>query len=302
MGTPVVDPVDDDVNLVTVSRITSYINSGTMSDEIAVFESFNPLSHKEQFPLRVDGLVINLIEEGYGQLRIDLTDYEIRPNALIVIQPKNYIGFSSDSPDVRGCTIVCSKSIVENVLPKLTDLLPLLIHHRTEPVAYLDQSDADTLKAYATLLARKLNEPPSPFQRHKVRNILQAALFELMDIHQRHTPTVFTTKTRKEEIMAKFLLLVSENFRSERQIGFYADRLCITPKHLSAVVKGISGRTAGDWIENYVIMEAKVLLKSTDLTIQEISARLNFSNQSFFGKYFKHITGVSPLKYRHQPD
>ena len=70
--------------------------------------------------------------------------------------------------------------------------------------------------------------------------------------------------------------------------------LCVTPKHLSATIKETSGRTAGEWIDSYVIIEAKTLLRNTGLTIQEVSAKLNFSNQSFFGKYFKHITGISP--------
>ncbi len=100
--------------------------------------------------------------------------------------------------------------------------------------------------------------------------------------------------------MAKFILAVSEHFRTERQVSFYAHKLCITPKHLSSVIKEISGRTASDWIENYVVMEAKVLLKTTDMTIQEIAVYLNFANQSFFGKYFKHHTGVSPTTYRKQ--
>ena len=98
--------------------------------------------------------------------------------------------------------------------------------------------------------------------------------------------------------MAKCILAVSEAFREERQVASSAHKRCITPKQLSSVVKEISGRTAGDWIENYVVMEAKVLLKTTDMTIQEIAAYLNFANQSFFGKYFKHQTGVSPSVYR----
>lgn len=100
--------------------------------------------------------------------------------------------------------------------------------------------------------------------------------------------------------MAKFILAVSENFRENRQVNYYADRLCITSKHLSSVVKEISGSTAGEWIENYVTMEAKVLLRTTDLTIQQIATKLNFNNQSFFGKYFRHITGMSPTAYRKQ--
>ena len=121
-----------------------------------------------------------------------------------------------------------------------------------------------------------------------------------MDIQCHRQQVTRQYKTRKEEIMAKFILLVSENFREQRQVSFYSDQLCVTSKHLSAVVKEISGRTAGDWIENYVTVEAKVLLRSTDMTIQEIATRLNFSNQSFFGKYFKHQTGLSPTEYRKQ--
>lgn len=100
--------------------------------------------------------------------------------------------------------------------------------------------------------------------------------------------------------MAKFIIAVSESFRERREVSWYAERLCITPKHLSAVCKETSGRTAGEWIESYVTMEAKVLLKSTDMTIQEIAAKLNFANQSFFGKYFKHQTGLSPTAYRRE--
>lgn len=132
--------------------------------------------------------------------------------------------------------------------------------------------------------------------------IMQAALYEMVDIQQRISDTRNIVRTRKEEIMARFLLAVSEHFREQRQVSFYADMLCITPKHLSTVVKEVSGRTAGNWIENYVVMEAKVMLRTTDLPVQEIANRLNFLNQSFFGKYFKHLTGVSPSQFRKQTE
>ena len=72
----------------------------------------------------------------------------------------------------------------------------------------------------------------------------------------------------------------------------------MTPKYLSLLVKNVSNRTAGEWIDNYVVLEAKALLSSSTLSIQEISDRLNFTNQSFFGKYFKQHVGISPTEYR----
>lgn len=95
-----------------------------------------------------------------------------------------------------------------------------------------------------------------------------------------------------------FIDLLESHFREERAVNFYAERLFVTPKHLSAVLKEISGQTAGEWIDQRVILEAKLLLRTTGMNIQEISTALNFSNQSFFGKYFKHLTGISPREYR----
>ena len=99
-------------------------------------------------------------------------------------------------------------------------------------------------------------------------------------------------------ILIKFIQILEDNFMTERSVTFYADKLFVTPKHLSAVLKEISEKTAGEWIDLRVILEAKLLLRSTGLNIQEISTKLNFANQSFFGKYFKHLTGMSPRDYR----
>ena len=83
-------------------------------------------------------------------------------------------------------------------------------------------------------------------------------------------------------------------------MGFYARQLCITPKYLTTLIKRISGLSVSEWIDNYVIIEAKTLLKYSTMSIQEIAYYLNFPNQSFFGSYFKHNTGMSPSQYKAQ--
>ncbi|WP_298650554.1 helix-turn-helix domain-containing protein [uncultured Proteiniphilum sp.] len=88
------------------------------------------------------------------------------------------------------------------------------------------------------------------------------------------------------------------HFKQHRGLDFYASKLCLTPKYMSTIIKQTSGKTAGDWIDDYILLEAKALLKSTNMTIQQISDELNFPSQSFFGKYFKRLTGVSPKEYR----
>ena len=105
-------------------------------------------------------------------------------------------------------------------------------------------------------------------------------------------------QTRAEAIFANFIHLLEQNFRTQRRVSWYAEQLCITPKYLSEIVKKISLRTPNDWIDSYVILEARVLLKNTTKSIKEITDELNFPNQSFLGKYFKEHVGVSPSEYR----
>ncbi|MDE6298487.1 MAG: helix-turn-helix domain-containing protein [Muribaculaceae bacterium] len=289
---------DNRAEIISLGKIAHSVNNDNLDEEVVVFDHTLTIDKDDFYPLRIDALVIALCTDGKGKIGIDLREYELQKNSLIVIQPKNYIYLSEFSDDFKCSILACSHHVVEDVLPKLTDILPLLMHHRTEPVSNLSDSEAEEIMKYVDFLRKKLRMGPTPFIKQKVLCLLQAALYEMMEIQQKNSKDTDSPRSRKEEIMARFILAVSENFRTERQVSFYAHKLFITPKHLSSVVKEISGRTAGDWIENYVVMEAKALLKTTDFTIQEIAVRLNFANQSFFGKYFKHHTGYSPTSYR----
>ena len=99
-------------------------------------------------------------------------------------------------------------------------------------------------------------------------------------------------------LVEKFLHLAQSYYKEQRGLEFYADKLCITPKHLSKIIKETTGKPANDWIDEHVALEAKALLKSTNMTISQISDELNFPSQSFFGKYFKRVTGMSPSEYK----
>ncbi len=293
------DRLTHTADVVTMQKIAKFVNNENLNEEIIVFDHDVSIANEKLTPLRIDALLIALCTEGSGKIGIDLREYELQRNSLIVIQPKNYINLSQFSDGFKCSVVVCSKHLIEDVLPKLTDILPLLIHHRTEPVTQLTEDEAAGIRHFYGFLSTKLKEPKTRFLKQKIRCMLQATLYEMMDInHRRSSQVEESNRTRKEEIMAKFIIAVSEEFRVQRQVAYYAQKLCISPKHLSSVVKEISGRTAGDWIENYVVMESKVLLRSTDMTIQEIAVYLNFANQSFFGKYFKQHTGFSPTAYR----
>ena len=104
--------------------------------------------------------------------------------------------------------------------------------------------------------------------------------------------------SRQEELFKRFIQLVHKHCTTQREVSFYANKLFITPRYLSTVIQNVTNTTAKSIIDKHVILEIKVLLKSTNLSVQEISNQLCFPDQSFFGRYFKKHTGLSPLQYR----
>ena len=129
-----------------------------------------------------------------------------------------------------------------------------------------------------------------------VQHIIMALFYSSESVRELETNDV--ARSNADVITKEFLKHVKENFRRERQLQFYADLLCITPRYLSRVVKECTGASAAEWIERSVVLEARALLKSTNMTVQQISDELNFPSQTFFGKYFKRRVGMSPKEYR----
>ena len=129
---------------------------------------------------------------------------------------------------------------------------------------------------------------------YKVGEILRRYLAEHPEIEN-------PDRSRAKEYFTQFTKLLGQHYKHERSVGFYARQLCITPKYLTTLIKRISGKSASEWIDSFVILEAKTLLKYSDMSVQEIAYALNFPNQSFFGSYFKRNTGMSPSHYKAQP-
>jgi AraC-like DNA-binding protein len=150
------------------------------------------------------------------------------------------------------------------------------------------------IEIFYAILHKAASDEENPFRLQVIENLIRVFYYGGISKFRRFDAGV----PQRSGVVERFMELVQEHYREERLIGFYADKLCITPKYLSKLVKDNTGRSAGEWIENHVILEARAMLQSSDMTIQQIAASLNFPNQSFFGKYFKRATGLSPKQYR----
>ena len=163
------------------------------------------------------------------------------------------------------------------------------------PITDIDQDMLASVHIFYAILYRAAANDKNPFRQQIIENLI--SVFYYGGVSSLDSQVEANLKS-KNHIVANFLELVQQYYRQERLIQFYAAKLCITPKYLSKLVKEHTGRAAADWIEQHVILEARAMLQSSDLSIQQIATSLNFPNQSFFGKYFKRATGVSPKQYR----
>lgn len=284
-----------------ISDISRYFHGQTSDSgknkSMVYYEVGNVLSSMNA-PVRILGLTVALCVSGEGEVVIGMKRYSFKKNSLLMLNPNQYVQSFRNEGNVKIMALGCNLEIVENIMPKLSGLLPVLIHNPMESVINVDDHQSEMIQEYMEMIARKLDMPKTPFKKAKLTSLLQSMLSEILEFHYTEADGSERPGSRKEEILSKFIIEVVQHFRSERSVSFYADRLCMTPKHLSAVCKDITSRTASELIDHYVIMEAKIMLTETDFTIQEISTKLNFANQSFFGKYFKHLTGMSPSYFR----
>lgn len=179
-----------------------------------------------------------------------------------------------------------------NTISQQTDVVVIT---KKIPQTNLFDANSAEFTAFCTCLYYHIQH--SPHRVEIARHLAQAAAYIESGISQKYKTPLEFRKTRQDSIFGQFIDYVRQYHTKERSINFYADKLCLTPKYLSSVIKNYTGKVAHDWINEFVIEKAKALLKSSNLTIQQISDELNFPNQSFFGTYFKRHVGLCPKEY-----
>lgn len=245
---------------------------------------------------KLNSLLLAVCVGGSISASVDLRQLSMQPGTILVLRPGHTID-NIVADDFDGFIILGGMGKLSSVLPTFARMIPLALHFSRNPVISVGDEEMQNLLMLFELLRRRVGAD-YPYNDQAIDSLVESIFYETLGIYTLHVNRRSFTPTRREELMLKFSALLEQHFRSERSVQFYATGLCVTPKHLSAVIKEASGMTAGDWIDAKVILEAKIMLRNSDKTIQEISIGLNFPNQSFFGKYFKHHTGYSPREWR----
>jgi AraC-like DNA-binding protein len=244
-------------------------------------------------------MLLAVCKQGEISAVIDVAPRRMGPSSIMVLRPGHIISQCRQSDDFDGFFIVAQEEKINDILPSLHYVIPYSIHYNANPIIEITAEELETQTLIYAMLQRQIKSSDRLFNKMALSSMCEVLFYNTLGIYASRVNNT-RHNSRREELLSQFIDLIEANFKTERAVNFYAEKLFVTPKHLSAVLKEISGKTAGEWIDHRVILEAKLLLRTTGMNIQEISVALNFSNQSFFGKYFKHLTGLSPREYRNR--
>ncbi len=267
-----------------------------LSDDLVIL-ALDPNSPSLGRPVSLDGFAAIVMMSGEATLSINLNEYLVRPNDVVVFTPEVAINVVGYTEQASAYMIAFSKSFVNEIQIDLATSLPVYMRFGKDPVLHATSADVGEIRQVFQLIKTMLRSDKERYRHEIIRTLFTTAFYIITDLNQRERPAN-RPKGRGELIFEEFTSLLQRYNKRERNVGFYARQLNITPKYLSSVVKEVSGRTAARWIDESVILEAKTLLKYSGMSIQEIAYSLNFSTQSFFGKYFKQHTGTSPSRYK----
>jgi len=250
-------------------------------------------------PARSDHFTIALIIDGECRCISNLIQYSLRKNDLFIIPPGAVRQIQEKTENFRGIILEFTKEFLTaaELHKKHIDAFTFF-SSQGNPHLILQDNEADILKAMMLFLLQRELAEDHPFRKEVLHHGFNLFMFELAASFRKYRGNKKVKLTRKEEHLISFVKLLNQHFKEERHVQYYAASLYITPKHLTKTVKELTNRTCGEFIDEMVITEAKILLDDPDMSIGNVSDALHFSDQFFFSKFFKNHTGVNPSEFK----
>ena len=273
------------------------------------FSRLSPLCDDQFYPNRIissmDECGVFLCTNGEVQVTLEKEIHRIRRGDMYIYMPSLPIRLLYKSEDAEGLLVALDVDFMLPVVQRVANAENLL-HVRRYPFFSLTEENFGYIRSMLEKLWERIYEEDKDrkgflqqrLQVELIKSMAQTITYEVLSIYFSKLPIQPMVQTKKDLIFHQFLLSLFRHFRQEREVAFYAELQHLSPRYFSSIIKEKSGNNALQWIVQMVITEAKLLLETSDLSIKEISVQLNFPTQSFFGKYFKQYTGISPKEFR----
>lgn len=260
----------------------------------------NQVLEPQKTQFRSEFMTILIITKGEGTISINMEDTHVKENSMIHFSPNTLVDLPEEKHEFTISGVSFTFDFLSDIgMPERNAELFNYFSSRFSPVWNIEPEDTALIKHQIHLLAERVNKyAVHPYGKEILINGFHILLFEIGALGQKYSELTRLNFSRQESLVIKFSNLVQQQFRELRTVKKYADQLNVSAKYLTEVVKEYSGKNAREIINDLVILEAKFLLQKSELSVGEIADILHFSDQSFFGKYFKRQTGISPKTFR----
>ncbi len=254
-------------------------------------------------PMRMEGLSFVLSLRGEVTVDMDTSTVTVKPNTLLCLTKGKVLSLREISTDdYEACVFIVSDAFLESLNFDVNVISSVTFDPDRLPVLSMSQGDMELLLRYFDLMRYNTVENADPvFIKGISRNLFAAAVYQVLQLVNKYEGESESEQpenvSRSHHYVREFMRLVQAHHRYHRCVSYYAEKLFLSPKYLSHIIKKATSRSAAEWIDHFVILEAKNLLRYSGKNIQQVAYELNFTNQSSFGKYFKHLTGMSPTQF-----
>lgn len=259
-----------------------------------------------EYPCRFHGYMAFFCIKGEFEVEINLKKFTIRKDSMFIYTPGNIVRVTNIDPQekesVHFVVVAISEDLMSSTRFDFSKLYNESLRLLESPCVVINENERELCRKYFDLI-QEVSKMRMPNMRESVAALI-SSIFYLMGAMWTDRLTAAKknggeeVSTRSKIVLEDFLLLVRDYHTKERSLSFYADKLYLTPKYLSKLIKSVSGKSAHEWIDSFVILEAKNLLKYSDMSIKSIVYELNFPNQTTFYRFFKTKTGMTPSEYR----
>ena len=254
------------------------------------------------FPFRFDGIILVWCIKGAISVSINLNDYILEEDTLFICMPGNIFKLNEivgEGEDLHYVCVAMSKEFAANQKLDVNKTFSNAMSLLDNPSVPILPEEAVLMGGYLDMMGNVLKSDLA-YRREAVQSLWISMLYVIAAMLDRRAKLAgdVSHTNRSRMLFEQFIGLVAKYHTQYRNVAFYADQLCLTPKYMSKLIKTATGKSAPEWIDAYVILEAKNLLKYSSDNIKQIVFKLNFPNQSVFYKFFKSRTGMTPSEYR----
>jgi AraC-like DNA-binding protein len=279
--------------------LINYSGGVGIKDDIYVTSHLKEYCDIFNFPLRVNAFGLFVCTKGHMNVTINLMSWQVSRNTYLISLPENILKINNRSSDFEGVAILFSMDYLREININLKEVLPFYVYLRNNPIFKFTTQSLQRITKFYDLMFDVMSDDKSSQKEEIVKGLSASMIYKISeDLDEFGLSRIFVKSKSKDDYFIRFMELLQQNFRTQHEVRFYSDLLSLTPKYLSSMMKEISGMSASQWINEYIIMEAKTMLKTSDMNVKQIAYYLSFPNPSFFSKYFKQYVGCPPSEFR----